>query len=167
MTQSVHLIVGSTGAGKTTYARKLAAERRALVFSIDEWMQDLFGPDLAGADFAAINERVGRVRRQMWAVAELAGRLGVTSILDIGLLTPDARAQARTEAARRGFVAHTHYLDAPPETRWARISARNAARNAVYAFEVTRPMFDFVETIWIAPDADEQAEANFARVDAG
>ncbi len=166
MNPPVHLIVGSTGAGKTTYARRLAADRRALVFSIDEWMQDLFGPDLAGADFAAINERVGRVRRQMWAVVEQASRLGVTCVLDIGLLTPDARAQARSEAARRGLAAHTHYLDVPAETRWTRIAMRNAARDSLYAFEVTRPMFDFVETIWRAPDAAERAQENFLTVSA-
>ena len=49
----IHFIIGSTGAGKTTYARKLASECRALPFSIDEWMHELFAPDLAGASFSA------------------------------------------------------------------------------------------------------------------
>src|SRR5689334_16988583 len=41
----VHLICGSTGAGKTTYARRLADEIGAVVFSIDEWMAALFWMD--------------------------------------------------------------------------------------------------------------------------
>lgn len=59
----IHFIIGSTGAGKTTYARDLAQSELALPFSIDEWMQGLFAPDLKGANFAAMNERVERARR--------------------------------------------------------------------------------------------------------
>ena len=97
----IHFIIGSTGAGKTTYARKLATSERALPFSIDEWMRELFAPDLAGASFAVMNQRVERARRQMWDVAEKAHALGVASIFDTGLLTRASRAQAQEEAARR------------------------------------------------------------------
>ena len=45
MTVDVHLEVGFTGAGKTTYAFELAAREGALRLSIDEWMITLFGPD--------------------------------------------------------------------------------------------------------------------------
>ncbi|MFO1168218.1 MAG: AAA family ATPase [Rhodoblastus sp.] len=160
----IHFIIGSTGAGKTTYARKLATSERALPFSIDEWMRELFAPDLAGASFAAMNQRVERARRQMWDVAEKAHALGVASIFDTGLLTRASRAQAQEEAARRGLSARFHYVAAPAATRWARVAARNAARDGGYAFEVTRPMFDFIETIWQAPDAEERAAPGFALV---
>ncbi|MCB1534625.1 MAG: AAA family ATPase [Rhodoblastus sp.] len=160
----IHFIIGSTGAGKTTYSRQLASEHRALPFSIDEWMQELFAPDLVGADFAAIGERVERARRQMWDVAGKARPLGMPCVFDTGLLTRASRDVARAEAARRGFSTQFHYVAAPAETRWARVSARNAARDGVYAFEVTRPMFDFIETIWQAPDADERAESGFTMV---
>ena len=160
----IHFIIGSTGAGKTTYAGALARERRALRFSIDEWMQELFAHDLAGADFTAVGERVERARRQIWQVAAQAHSLSVACVFDTGLLTRASREQARDEAARRGMAAHFHYVAAPAETRWARIAARNAARNETFTFEVTRPMFDFIETIWQAPDADERAESGFTMV---
>ena len=160
----IHFIIGSTGAGKTTYARHLAREERALPFSIDEWMQVLFAPDLKAASFAAMNERVERARRQMWDVAGEAQALGVACVFDTGLLTRATRAQAREEAARRGLAARFHYVAAPAETRWTRVAARNAARGESFAFEVTRPMFDFIETIWQAPDAAERAEAGFTMV---
>lgn len=158
----VHFIVGSTGAGKTTYARKLAREHGALPFSIDEWMRELFAADLAGADFAAIAQRVERVRRQMWDVAASAQTLGVASVFDTGLLTRASRTQARQEASRRGLAACFHYVAAPPETRWERVAARNAQRGDSFAFEVTRPMFDFIETIWEAPDETERTAPGFA-----
>ena len=44
-TQLIHLICGSTGAGKTTYAHELAKSIGGVVFSIDEWMVTLFGED--------------------------------------------------------------------------------------------------------------------------
>lgn len=157
----IHFSIGSTGAGKTTYARTLAQKARALPFSIDEWMQGLFAPDLKGASFAATNERVERARRQMWDVAAKAQALGVPSVFDTGLLTRASRTEARAEAARRGLSARFHYVAAPAATRWARVAARNAARDNGYAFEVTRPMFDFIETIWQAPDAEERAAPGF------
>ncbi|HMN73809.1 MAG TPA: AAA family ATPase [Rhodoblastus sp.] len=159
----IHFIVGSTGAGKTTYARALARQERALPFSIDEWMQTLFAPDLAGADFAAMNQRVERARRQMWDVAVQAKALGAPSVFDTGLLTRAARAQASAEAMRRGLSARLHYIATPAETRWARVAARNAARDGGFAFEITRPMFDFIETIWQAPDAEERAAPGFTQ----
>lgn len=162
----VHFIIGSTGAGKTTYARKLAADARALPFSIDEWMRELFAPDLAGASFAAMNARVERARRQMWDVAGHAQALGVACVFDTGLLTRASRMQAREEAARRGLGVLVHYVAAPRETRWSRVAARNAARDGGFAFEVTRPMFDFIETIWQAPDAAERAAPGFTLVGA-
>lgn len=164
MRPAVHLVIGSTGSGKTTYARRRAAEQKALVFSIDAWMADLFAPDLAGADFAAIQARVERARRRIWAVAAEAAALGLSSMLDIGLLTSASRAAARAEAARLGLACSTHYVAAPAAERWRRVCARNAARDGGYAFEVSRPMFDFVETIWQAPDADERARADFTAI---
>lgn len=166
MSAAIHLVVGSTGSGKTTYARKLAAEHKALVFSIDEWMRDLFGPDLAGADFGAINQRVERARRRIWEVAAQAAGLGVSSVLDTGLLTAQSRSEARAEAVRLCLPATTHYVTASAETRWARVAARNGVRDGGYAFEVTRPMFDFIETIWQAPDAAERGQADFRMIGA-
>jgi predicted kinase len=43
--QLFHMICGSTGAGKTTYAKALANEVGGICFSIDEWMVRLFGED--------------------------------------------------------------------------------------------------------------------------
>jgi len=41
----IHLIVGNTGSGKTTYARFLKENSAAIIFSIDQWNKTLFLPD--------------------------------------------------------------------------------------------------------------------------
>ena len=41
----IHMVCGSTGAGKTTYSMKLENALPAVRFSIDEWMMELFWPD--------------------------------------------------------------------------------------------------------------------------
>jgi len=41
----IHLVFGSQGAGKSTYAKKLAEKVKGVYLSIDEWMQELYGAD--------------------------------------------------------------------------------------------------------------------------
>jgi tRNA A37 N6-isopentenylltransferase MiaA len=38
----IHLIIGNTGSGKTTYSNKLKAELNGVLFSIDKWNNVLF-----------------------------------------------------------------------------------------------------------------------------
>jgi predicted kinase len=74
---TIHLVAGSTGAGKTTFSMQLADEHGALRLSIDEWMTALFGPDQpAQIEFAWMMERVNRCESVMWTVALDAARRG-------------------------------------------------------------------------------------------
>lgn len=64
------LIVGCSGAGKTTYARRLADETGGIRFSIDEWMMALFWKDSPQPlEFAWTMERVRRCEAQILAMA--------------------------------------------------------------------------------------------------
>ena len=46
----LHLIVGNTGSGKTTYANALKSKTKGVLFSIDTWNKTLFQPDKTPAD---------------------------------------------------------------------------------------------------------------------
>ena len=46
----IHLIVGNTGSGKTTYSNELKKERNGVIFSIDKWNNILFLPDKKSTD---------------------------------------------------------------------------------------------------------------------
>jgi predicted kinase len=154
----IYLICGSTGAGKTTYARKLADELGAVRFSIDEWMAALFWMDTPQPIAAAwAMERVERCNAQIWRTAtELASR-GIAVVLDLGFSTTEQRGRVVDLAAAQGLSAQLHFLDVPAEERWRRVQERNCAGAEAnqLPFAVTRDMFDFVETLFEVPSEDE------------
>ena len=83
---TVHLICGSTGAGKTTYAIALADRVKGVRFSIDEWMTNLFLPDRpAELTLAWAVERTARSETQIWAVADQILARATDVVLDVGL----------------------------------------------------------------------------------
>ena len=53
-----------------------------------------------------------------------------------------------------------HLLDPDPEERWRRVNARNEARGETFRVTVTRPMFDFIESLWQRPTPEEMAALN-------
>jgi len=150
----VHLICGSTGAGKTTYAIKICSEVGGVRFSIDEWMATMFWMDSPWPlDSAWSIERVERCYAQMWRTAsEIAGR-SVAVVLDW------QRARYADLAAKASLPVKLHFLDIPVDERWRRVLLRNTDRGATHQlpFEVTREMFDFVESMWEPPTAAEVA----------
>jgi len=165
----VHLVCGSTGAGKTTYALKLAEQLAAVRFSIDEWMSALFWMDTPQPlDPAWSMERVERCSAQIWATAAQIAARGVPCILDLGFSLAAQRARYADLAREAGLSVQLHFLDASPAERWRRVEARNCQKGETYqlGFDVTREMFDFVETLWEPPSDAEMAACNGLRISA-
>lgn len=159
MAAAWYLVAGPTGAGKTTYARGLAERVGGVCFSVDEWMNQLFWPDLPDKnDFAWAMERVERCSAQVAAVAARLGQRGVSSVLDFGLTTRAQRESwvQRAQSAQIGLELHA--LDLPSEVRWSRVQGRNHAAEGTFLFPVTRAMFDGMERLWEPPDAQEAAK---------
>jgi predicted kinase len=156
----VHLVCGSTGAGKTTYAKALADRVRGVRFSIDEWMADLFLPDRpAQLSTSWASERAGRCEAQMWSVADQLLARGVDVVFDVGLSKRIHRDRFRNRAASVGAYCKLHYLDVDAETRRERVRQRNSHGAATFALVVTDEVFDFVEGLFEAPTDDELYEA--------
>lgn len=153
----IHLICGPTGAGKTTFARKLATESEAVRFSIDEWMANLFAadtPDPLTFDWAI--ERVGRCEAQIWQTGLATLEAGRDVVLDLGFTTREQRDRFRMQAAEAGYAVSLHHVTAVRELRLDRVRRRNQDRSEVFAFEVTDGMFDFMEDRFETPGEDEQ-----------
>lgn len=151
----VYLITGGTGAGKTIYALKLAAETGGIRFSIDDWMTTLFwmdSPDPISHDWAM--ERITRTEAQMWETAQQVLAQGLPVILDLGFTKAVHRQKFYNLAKKAGAEPILHWVDVSPEERWRRVQSRNAEKGETFAMEVPREMFDFMESEWEAPEGE-------------
>jgi predicted kinase len=166
MSPDIHLVVGSTGAGKSTFARALAQRSGGVCFVVDEWMQRLFHPERpkdAGFDWYA--PRIERCTALIWSLTVELVRAGTPSVLEIGMTQRSARAAFYERARAARLSVQLHVLDAPAALRWQRVEHRNRQRGATFALEVTRGMFDFVEQMWEPPDAEELRAHDGERID--
>ncbi len=152
----VHIVVGPTGAGKSTYSKAWALEHGAVRFAIDEWMVALFAkdrPDDAGFEWYV--DRIERCTNQIWSVCRQLLALEQAVVLEIGLTQHAARSEFYQRVEADGYECQLHVIEAPRELRWQRVEQRNREQGETYSLEVTRGMFDFVETMWEPPDEAE------------
>ena len=152
----IHLIVGNTGSGKTTYAHRLKAASGGIVFSIDQWNKTLFFPDKKITDgLEWFLERIDRVEAIIFKLISQLEDEKTDAILDLGLSKFEHREKFRRFARQNDFELRLHYLDIPRETRLDRVLNRNHEKGETYEFEVTRENFDFMETWFEKPTAEE------------
>jgi len=154
---TVHLICGQTGAGKTTYARAFAAKNNIVRFSLDEWFSNLFIADLPEEiSFEWNIDRIQRCQLQIRQTAEQILACGHDVVMDMSFDTREQRDRYRTWAINLEMDSRLHYVKADPAIRWQRTQQRNRDRNEVFVFEVTKPIFDFMEQRFEEPGPDEQ-----------
>eukprot|EP01042_Synura_sphagnicola_P016506 gene16506-20882_t len=68
----IHLVIGPVGAGKSTFARQLVQQHRAVPLNLDDWMATLFSVDRphAADAMAWYVPRTLRCLAQIWKTAE-------------------------------------------------------------------------------------------------
>lgn len=143
---TLHVVVGLPGAGKTTLARRLEADRPALRLTPDEWMVPLFGEPEAGG-------KRDDVEGLLIALALRTVALGVDVVLDFGVWSRHERTCLRHLAAGRGAETRLHYLPVEADEQWRRLSARNDATS----FRIPRADMDHYATLFEVPSAEELA----------
>jgi len=143
------LTCGLPGAGKTTLAKRLSADRGALRLTKDEWMWAL-GSSPWNAPTQA------RIERELWHLAQDVLRLGLSVVLDFGLWARAERDDLRSAARALGVGVELHYLDVSTDDLWRRIEARNA-EPPWDSEPIRRAHLDEWSTIFQAPDAAELA----------
>ena len=161
----IHLVCGATGAGKSTYSDVLARSVGGVRFSIDEWMQALHNQEQPEELlFDRFYERVQRNCTQMRSVADQLVSLGVPAVFDCGLTNRQERDIFADWARDKGYSVQLHFVDAPPGVRWSRVEKRNAEQAETFQFEVTRAMFDFIESLWEPPTETEMQALSGKRI---
>jgi predicted kinase len=143
------LTCGLPGAGKTTLARRLAAERGAVRLSKDEWLWALGS--------SPWNQETGaRIEGELWNLAQEILRLGLSVVLDFGLWARAERDAMRTAARDLGVGVELHYLEETTDELWRRVDERNASPD--WSDEpITRAHLEEWTQTFEAPDAEELA----------
>jgi predicted kinase len=116
---TLFLTVGLPGTGKTTAARRIEAEQRALRLTKDEWMKALYGEDNPASASDIIEGRLIEVGMR-------ALQLGTNVVIDFGLWSRDERSALRQAAADIGASVEIRYFELPPDEQRQRIAKRLA-----------------------------------------
>ncbi|QNM86631.1 ATP-binding protein [Polaribacter pectinis] len=156
----IHLLVGNTGAGKSTYANKLKVEVNGFVFALDKWNKILFLPDKTendGLDWFL--ERIERAELLMQDAILQLEKLEVDSILDVGLSKFSHREKYRKFAKENNIEIQFHYLDISKDVRKERVFKRNHEKGVTFEFEVTEENFEFMESWFETPTKEELEKA--------
>lgn len=156
---TLFLMIGLAGAGKTTRARQLAAEHRALRLTPDEWMIPLFGESDADGKRDVLEGRLLTVAFDVLA-------LGNDVVLDFGCWSRDERAAIRSLAESVGASYRGVYMPVDERTQLARIAHRQE-----HTPEQTFPMDENDLALWRSlfeePDAEELANGAMRQPPAG
>lgn len=122
-TATLHLIHGFTGAGKTTFAKRLERKLPAVRFSPDEWMVAFYGTDPLREQFQESHARVTQV---IWGLAVRLLSLGVDVILDFGFWSRSSRDDARARARAIGVHWKLYSLDSSDAVMRRRVLRRTS-----------------------------------------
>ena len=151
---TLHLMIGLPYSGKTTYARKLAGDINALVFTPDVWHLQLFGDDVG---HAAHDERHERIETIMWDAAVDVLKMGGSVILDYGFWSRIERDDYRNRAKTLGVGFKLHYMEVAREELFRRLAVRNGSQ-IQDVFRIPKTEMEKYLPFFEPPTADELRE---------
>ena len=135
---TLFLTVGLPGAGKTTAARRIEIEQKALRLTKDEWVKALYGHENPSSAQDVIEGRLIEIGLR-------ALQLGNNVVIDYGLWGRDERSALRQAAADRGAMVEMRYFELTPAEQRRRLAQREAV-----APHKSWPMSDEELTEWAA-----------------
>lgn len=135
---TLFLTVGLPGTGKTTAARRIEVEQRALRLTKDEWVSALYGRENPASAQNVIEGRLVQIGLR-------ALELGINVVIDYGLWGRDERSALRQAAAEHGAVVQMRYFELDPAEQRSRLDQRQAE-----ASHTTWPMSEEELAEWAA-----------------
>ncbi|MBI2621537.1 MAG: AAA family ATPase [Candidatus Levybacteria bacterium] len=152
---TVIMVCGLPGAGKTTFAKKLEKERKAVRFCPDEWIIPLL-KDPTDMDEA---KRIRTpLEKLMFEQAIILANLGVNVILENGFWTKVDRDHHKVQLKKAGLRIELFFLDAPLNVLWERVKKRNKKD---YPFKVSLAYLKKWHKIFGPPTEEEIPHYDF------
>ena len=150
---TLHFISGRLAAGKTTLARKLAAEHHAVFFCEDVWLSKLSD---GISSFDEYLKWSGRCRSVMGPLIVDILRAGTSVVLDFAGNRSVERAWVRGLAEQADSPHHLHFLDVSEDECLLRLLGRNATQpEGLYFASTTEEEFRSICKYFQAPHPDE------------
>jgi predicted kinase len=135
---TLFLTVGLPCTGKTSAARLMEIDHRALRLTKDEWVKALYGGENPPSAQAVIEGRLIQIALRVL-------ELGNNVVIDFGLWARDERSALRQAAADLGAIVEMRYFEVTPAEQRRRLDQRQAE-----APHATWPMTDEELTEWAA-----------------
>jgi predicted kinase len=149
----MHFMCGRAGAGKSTLARTITADKRAILFCEDQWLVHLFD---GAPTLEAYIERRGRIRRLLEEHVPPILAAGHCVVLDFGGNTIRDRSWVRSLFESVGATHQLHYIVASETACKLRVAERNRTKpSGVYWGDVSEAQLDAVNKYFQAPVAEE------------
>jgi len=143
-----YLLSGFLGAGKTTYAKRLAQCTNAIHLNPDEWCMQVFSP----AEYENHwQECFAKSFDMLWNKARQYALENKSIIFDAGFWSKQSRCQAVLKSRDAGFYPIICYIFASDEILKQRISQRKGV-----IAEYNLQHFDELKKMFEIPDADER-----------
>lgn len=149
----VYMTCGRICSGKSTYAKALSKEKKAVILSVDDITLALFGQQAGDK----LDEYVERCERYFFDKSLEIVSLGINVILDWGFWTKRERSYAKGFYAANGVECEFHYIDIPDDEWKRRIDKRNkqTGRDGKCAYYVDEGLAKKADSIFERPDKSE------------
>lgn len=143
------LTCGKVCSGKTTLAKKLKAERNAVILSCDELMLSLFDEQLGEKHNETVRKSEEYLLKKSLEILEC----GIDVILDWGFWTKSERQQVGDFYNSHGFDIEWHFVNVPDEQQKRNILKRNSQRDENTYF-ISDEMAEKFNSVFENPDED-------------
>ena len=147
-----YVICGFIGAGKTTFARKLEKQTRAIRVNKDEWIIKVFGNKITlDNNFEVYDKNITKLATD---IAFKILKAGKDVIIDEGFWVKSQRDDIKKKILQVGAKPIFYYVESSVEKMKERVinRSKNPRKDS---FEISEEMFNSYLKYWQAPDERE------------
>ena len=147
-----YVICGFIGAGKTTYARKLEKETKAIRITKDEWIIKIFGNKIiSDKNFERYDKNITELATN---IAFKILETGKDVIIDEGFWAKSQRDEIKKKILQVGAKPIFYYVECSIEKMKERVINRSKYP-PIDSFEINEKMFDKYLKYWEPPTVEE------------